>query len=121
MLGNENDQYQEIHSLHVGILPFCRSCQFFWGWPERGFCQESGVFVDGLIHNCPDWTMRAAEEWQEDGSERIGVEEEKEGNNSCNGDKMKALLSSMVISTRVMVGDSRKLRRLKRKKRLRRT
>jgi hypothetical protein len=66
--------------------------------------------------------MRSSEAWPEDGEGQGGIEEQQEGaGNTSNGEQMKALLSSMVISTRALVGDSRKLRRLKRKKRLRRT
>lgn len=116
--------YPELFSnlIPVGILPFCRACQFFWGWPMRGFCQQDGTWVNGMFHNCPDWELRKADEWPEDG----GVENDQNGDNveidsvkaeKDNGKAYKSLnhqlLSQVLMSTRAIVRNSRQKRRLR--------
>lgn len=96
------DKTPQPHSVSIGFTQHCRTCQPFWGHPHAGWCRYHELFVDGL-HNCPDWELRQAEEWPDNGDEKT----EK-------GDSTNSLLQKLVSR-----GNNLRSQRSKRRRRTR--
>ena len=41
----------------IGIKMRCRTCHYWWGFADRGWCYAAESYHDGAIQ-CADWVMR---------------------------------------------------------------